>query len=135
MARNKNLPSVGLFVFDQNQKKWVPFSWDETSEGQKLVTTYNRPNFYTGTVTITSAGTAQQGPAVQIPPGFSAVIKGRDGNTGNVFFAPSATEAQTAASRITVAPGSAARMFITSLDLVWFDAVTTNDVVELFVER
>lgn len=135
MAKNKNLPQFAIFEYDKDLKKWVPYSRDKTVDGAQVVTTYNRPGFTTPTVTIASAGTGQQGPNLQIPAGFSLVIKGRDGNTGNIYFAPSKTEVESATSRVTVAPGSAAYLYITDASLVWFGAANTNDVVELFVEK
>lgn len=132
---DKALKKVGVYVYNEDLNRWVRLSLDITSTGEIVTTSYNRSDFYTGTITIASAGTAQQGPSVQIPAGFAVVIKGRDGNTGNIFFARSQVDAQTSGSRITVAQGAAAKLYITNLNLVWFDAVTSNDIVELFVER
>lgn len=131
---NKGIPITGLFVYDKDIDRWVPLSLDITPTGELLVTSYNRSSFYTGILTIVSAGTGQQGPTVQVPAGFGAIAKARDTNAGNIFVAPSKNEVEQASSRIIISPGTAVKLYVTNLNLMWFNGANSNDVVELFVE-
>lgn len=99
--------------------------------------TPNRPDWTARTVTVVTAGTPVQGPDVSIPNGFSVLIRQRVTQTGSrrLYVARTAANAGIAANRFEFSKGDGLRLFITNLNLLFFDTNTDGTIAELVVEQ
>lgn len=97
--------------------------------------TFNANEFFYVIKGVSSAGTAEQVTAYQIPDGLEVNITARRSNTQNVYLADSQTNAQTAANRKILIPGQSTSLRIDNTNRLWVDADNTNDRVEITVQQ
>ena len=76
-----------------------------------------------GQITVTTAGTAVQGPATG---GLYVAVKALVGNAGNVYAGNDSAADVTSANGFELAPGEGVVLH-KSLDALWFDAATDGD--------
>ena len=76
-----------------------------------------------GQITVTTAGTAVQGPATV---GLHVAIKALVGNAGNVYVGNDAAGDVTSANGFELAPGEGVIVH-KSLQALWFDSATDGD--------
>ena len=76
-----------------------------------------------GQITVTTAGTAVQGPATG---GLHIAVKALAGNTGIVYIGNDAAGDVTSANGFELSPGDGV-VVRKSLDAFWFDAATSGD--------
>jgi len=77
-----------------------------------------------GQITISAAGTAQQGPAIS---GSGFFIRGLVGNAGNVYLGNDGAGDVTSSNGYELAPGDQIFIEITDLSLLYFDAENNDD--------
>lgn len=94
----------------------------------------NTGKFAIGRTLVTTAGTPVQMADLDVPGGYTAIIKALDGNTANVFLAISRTNAGNAATRFILRPGAAIEVSPRNLALFWVNATTNGEGVEYFIE-
>jgi len=97
----------------------------------------NRAAWTAQTVTVAVPGTAVQGPNVPVPDGFSVAIVFRTTQLGNPqgYMGNSMANASNPSFNTQFLKGDTRRLFITNMDLLWFDSDTAGAVFELFVEQ
>jgi hypothetical protein len=76
-----------------------------------------------GQITVTTAGTAVQGPATG---GLFVAVKALVGNAGNVYVGNDASGDVTSANGFELAPGEGV-VVRKSLEAFWFDSATDGD--------
>lgn len=103
----------------------------------RYVSGMNRTSFTTKGITVSSAGTAVQGPNVEIPDGYSVVIKARDANTGDIKVAESQAKAQSATrdDYFVIKAGQAISLAIDNLNRVWVNSTVNGEGVDCIVEQ
>lgn len=94
----------------------------------------NRADFNTGQILVPVIGTAVQLPNINIPDGYSLVIKALSGNAGRVYIGHDAATAQVPANAYSLGPNEHAELNLTNANLVFLDAAVANDGVEILVE-
>lgn len=85
-------------------------------------------------VYVTTPGTAEQLPSLEVPPGFELVVRAFPSNTDDIYVGNSKANATLATKHITLAAGEAIRLKISNASLVWVDAVVADEGAESFVE-
>ena len=94
----------------------------------------NRTSFVTGQKDVTTAGTAEQLPDVEIPNGFAVVIKAKSTNTGRIYIGNSKANAEDHSVAFSLGANEWVELKITNLNLVWIDADVDGEGVEYIVE-
>lgn len=84
---------------------------------------------------VSSAGTAEQVAAYQIPDGLEVNITARRSNTQNMYVADSQTNAQTSANRKQLIPSQSTSLRIDNTNRIWVDADNTSDRLEITVQQ
>ena len=97
----------------------------------------NNTTFTVRVVTITTAGTPQQLPAITVPNGRALVIASNVGNAQNrrIFVANSSVNALDPTMRTTLSPGNSVRLFVDNADDVWVDSNVSGSLVDVIVEQ
>ena len=81
-----------------------------------------------GIITVTTAGTAVQGPAT--PAGSAFIIRGDPANTGTVYVGNDGSNSVSSTTGYALAKTDAPiEVNVASLDQLWFDAATNGDKV------
>ena len=94
----------------------------------------NRTAWTHGHDTVSSAGTAEQMPALVIPNGFKVVIRPLNTNTGLIFLGNSKANCEDTDKRIELDFGDSVAFYVTNLNLIWIDAEVTGEGVWYAVE-
>lgn len=95
----------------------------------------NLDSFEVVAVTVSTAGTPQQGPDLRVPPGFAVVVKHRTGSGGTMFVANSSPAATNANSRIELTEGTSVSLRVKNMNAVWVNADAAPATAEFLVER
>lgn len=85
--------------------------------------------------TVAAPGTAERCGSLEAPAGLGIVVKAMSGNTDLVYIGSSKVKAEGATTRVSLAAGQAAVLYIDNSDLVWVDAVVAGEGVEVYVEQ
>lgn len=96
----------------------------------------NPAGLHVQTVTITSAGTAQNPVSVKVPDGVGIVIQAHPSNTGSVKVADTAAKAQAAigVGNIPLIASQGITLQLQDPSIIFLDAVTTNDRFIIYCE-
>lgn len=92
----------------------------------------NRDTFYTGTKTVTAAGTAEQLPTKAVPDGFPVTIKAMRANTGYIYVGES--KAQAEAHNFELCAKEPVKLYLTNINEGWIDASVSGEGCEIIVE-
>lgn len=84
--------------------------------------------------TIGSYGTGQPLPSMDIPNGMCLVIRAQPDNTGNVYISHSKIGSESSTGRIQLAGGAAVTLYVSNADLVWWNASTSAQKIEVYTE-
>jgi len=84
-----------------------------------------------GQITVTTAGTAVQGPAS--PQGLLFLLRAHPGNTGVVYAGNDGSDDVTASNGFPLSSTSVTQAYTSSLRDLWFDAATDGDKVCWFM--
>ena len=98
----------------------------------------NRDSFSTGVKTVTSAGTAEQlsSTSVPVPDGFKIILVALPGNTGDIYFGNSQTNAQSTSARFDkLEAGDSIALQLTNLNLIWIDSSVDGEGASWYVEQ
>ena len=96
----------------------------------------NRQGWTTQIVTVVTAGTPVQGPDVKIPHGFGIAISQRRHAASPIgYVAKSSAAALVDATRKELRDGEGFVLFLTNMNLLWFDASASSTVFELTAEQ
>ena len=87
-------------------------------------------------VRVTTAGTAVQGPGVDVPVGFKTVIRmRRHGGTPNGYIALSEHAVSSTQTRIEMRDNDSISLNVSNWSKIWFDADNANTDFELIAEQ
>jgi len=81
------------------------------------------------------AALGQQLPNINIPNGFSLVIRATQGNVGSIYVGTTQANTQAAATRATLLAGDSLALYITNANLVFIASSTGAEDVDLVVEQ
>jgi len=87
-----------------------------------------------GQITVSTAGTAVQGPNVTIGPGKELCVTYHPGNAGDIYIGNSSTSATSTDGIILNAVGQSIWLKISNVNLIWVNASVSGDKVMWFVE-
>src|SRR3990167_730497 len=87
------------------------------------------------TKAVTTPGTAVQLAQSFVPEGHHVRLVNRTTNTGNLYLGNSQTAAQTASTRTIVRPSEACVLQVMDTNLIWMDAESSSDSLEIIVEQ
>lgn len=99
--------------------------------------TPNRAAWTARTAEVVTAGTPVQGPDVAVPNGFSVAIIFRATQAGSPkgYMADSGANTALSASRTEMNKGDVRVLFVTNLNLLFFDTDTSGAVFDLVLEQ
>ena len=80
------------------------------------------------------AGTAEQLPDLAVPNGFELVVRGKPGNTGDIYLGNSKVNAEDVNERLPYSKGNGLTLKVTNANLVWVDAAVPGEGVDYWVE-
>jgi len=92
----------------------------------------NRQTFKTGSMAITSAGTAEQLTEHRVVQGHYLTIHADPDNTGNIFIGE--TKAQAEANNFTLTPDACVQIATDNVSDIWVDAAVNGERVEWIFE-
>lgn len=95
----------------------------------------NRNSWTPGQKNVTSAGTAEQLPNVEVPDGFEFVVKAKVDNTSYIYYGNSKANAEDSSKRATLSPDESMAFRITNANLIWIDAAISGEGIEYIVEQ
>lgn len=100
------------------------------------VTVPNQPAFSVSQVTIGTAGTPVQGPALPIPANVALAIQADPAmaSSRRLYIANSSANALDATKRITLSAGQTITLSVTDANLVWFNGSHNGVAALLLVE-
>lgn len=109
----------------------------DVSGAVSSVPTPNRAAWTARTVTVLTAATPVQGPNVAIPDGFSVAVifRATQAGTPKGYMANSSANTAILASRTEMNKGDVRRLFVTNLNLLFFDTDTSGSIFDLVVEQ
>ena len=88
---------------------------------------------------VVSAGNPTQGPNVTIPDGYSVVVRNRSTNAAvgvpTVFVATSLVNTGVSASRVELLKSESISLFITNMNLLFFDGNIDGTIIEIIAEQ
>lgn len=80
----------------------------------------NRSSITTGEKTVTTTGTAEQLPDVEVPEGFAVTVTAKHTNVGRVYLGGTKVEAEARTANLDVEDYET--FYVTNLNKVWIDA-------------
>ena len=92
----------------------------------------NKQSFYTGSLSVTAAGTAEQITAHRVVQGHYMTIHARPTNTGNIYIGES--KAQAEAHNVTLTPDASMQVATDNASDVWVDAAVNGETAEYHFE-
>ena len=95
----------------------------------------NSPFVSTGQLIVTTAGTAEQLPPVEIPYGKTVAIKALSSNTDTVYIGNSKLEAEDHSMGFPFEGGEAVELHIDNLHQLWVDADVSGEGISWIVEK
>lgn len=106
---------------------WTADAWDIGATEE-----YDMSEQVSGQITVSTAGTAEQGPST--PEGAEFMLKAHPGNTGNVAVGNDGNDDVTMSNGMVLAPGDVIFAtffggFANALNALWFDADNDGDVI------
>ncbi len=94
----------------------------------------NKQSLKTFRKTVTTPGTAEQLPNVEVPDGMLLVVKALDANTGDIEVGETQAIAQ-GASAFILRPGEALEFAVINANLIWIDTTVAGGGVSGIVEK
>jgi hypothetical protein len=95
----------------------------------------NPPFIKTGRIIVKTAGTAEQGPDIKVPPGFEVTLRAHKDNPGSVYIAGTPADAESHTSCVTLLKQETMPLKVSTLKNVYVDADANDYVVEFVVEQ
>lgn len=84
--------------------------------------------------TVTTPGTAEQLPSMDVPAGYKLVVEALPTNAGNIFLGNSQANAESTSKRVTKKPDTHISLQVDNANKVWVDAANAGEGVQFFVE-
>ena len=92
----------------------------------------NKQSVYTGSLSVTAAGVAEQLPAHRVVQGHYMTIHGCPVNTGNIYWGESKAKAE--AHNCTITPDGAVQVAIDNASDIWIDVAVDGETAEYHFE-
>ena len=92
----------------------------------------NKQSFYTGSLSVTAAGVAEQLPAHRVVQGHYMTIHARPTNTGNIYWGESKAKAE--AHNCTITPDGSVQVATDNASDVWIDVAEDGETAEYHFE-
>ena len=89
-------------------------------------------SFETGSLAITTAGTAEQITEHRVPQGYAWTLTARSTNTGYIYIGESKAKAE--AHHVLLAPGASVSIQTDNIDDAWADCSVNGETVEWIME-
>lgn len=93
----------------------------------------NRSSLTTGEKTVTSAGTGEQLPDVEVPEGFEATVTAKHANAGRIYIG--GTKAEAEAHTVSLGPDDVFHECLTNLNAIWIDADNDGEGIDYEVPQ
>lgn len=106
-----------------------------TTTGELIVQgSTNRPTFAQGQLRPAAAGAAEELPAQPVPNGFAVFVRAFVDNDDFVYIGNSEANAENPAVGSPLEPGGFAFFYLTDINPIWVNSLTTGDGVYWYVE-
>lgn len=88
----------------------------------------NRSSITTGEKTVTTAGTAEQLPDVEVPEGFAGSIIAKYTNVGRIYYGGSKAQAEAHTANFDIEDYDT--FYVTNLNTIWIDADNNGEGID-----
>lgn len=107
-----------------------------TVDGQVSTQEVNQTAFQVQTSTVVTAGTPVQGPSIAVPFSVAVAVQNDPNNGSNdiLYIANSSANTAIPANRMELRRGQSIALYITNVNLLWFDSNSNGVDAKILVE-